>query len=490
MTLSPWVTLRQAREALRAGRPDEAQRLLEPLVADGYRKAVKLTREVARAYLARAERHLRADNSEGAWVDLRAVESLNTGEPGAVKLRQTLTKLGVATCRAAFEAGKPLRVIEFAARLADRSVRSPELDTLIEATQEWMDAAEQADRGEFLLAKETLARGQARVEAILTAGLLRFSGELDARLERFRVAVGQLNEASDAKQWRDALHWADEAIATAPNHREARSLRAKAWSALQPEPHTAPYRREGDEAIPLAVAEGIGVAAAMAPTLAYPAARSLNGVPAAHPSTAGTGPMPLPKRFLLWVDDVGGYLVCLSPRITFGQAVGDGPVDIPLFAELSRLHAEVVRDGEGYVMESTREVLINGIASARSVLKSGDRITLGPTCQVVFHQPVAISPSARLELASGHRLPLAVDGVLLMAETLILGVGSQVHVQLPGDLKGNVVLYRNKDGLGVRCPGAFRVDGRPCVDRSDLPLPSVVTSDAFTFAVEPVGPRL
>lgn len=490
MALSPWVTLRQARDAVRAGRPDEAQRLLEPLVAEGYRKAVKLMREVAKAYLARAERHLRADNSEGAWVDLRAVESLNTGEPGAVQLRQTLTKLGVATCRAAFEAGNPLRVIEFAARLADRSVRSPELGTLVEATQEWILAAEQADRGEFLLAKETLARGQARVDAILTAGLLRFGGELDARLERFRVAVGQLNDASEARQWRDAMHWADEAIAVAPNHREARSLRAKAWNSLQPEPHTAPYRREGDEEVPLAVAGVVGAAAATAQTMPYPVARSVNGLPVVRPSGAGTGPTPLPKRFLLWVDDVGGYLVCLSPRITFGQAVGDGPVDIPLFAELSRLHAEIFRDGEGYVLESTREVLINGTAASRSMLKPGDRLTLGPTCQLVFHQPVAISPSARLELASGHRLPLAVDGVLLMAETLILGMGSQVHVQLPGDLKGNVVLYRNKDGLGVRCPGPFRVDGRPCVDRSDLPLPSVVTSDQFTFAVEPVGPRL
>jgi hypothetical protein len=52
------------------------------------------------------------------------------------------------------------------------------------------------------------------------------------------------------------------------------------------------------------------------------------------------------------------------------------------------------------------------------------------------------------------------------------------------------VLYRSKDGLGVRFDGAFTVDGRPCQGRSPLPLPAVVTSEAFTFAVEPVGPRL
>src|SRR5213078_2141129 len=50
---------------------------------------------------------------------------------------------------------------------------------------------------------------------------------------------------------------------------------------------------------------------------------------------------PLPKRFFLWVDGVGGYLVCLSPRVTFGQATAEGPIDVPLFADVSRLHAEV-----------------------------------------------------------------------------------------------------------------------------------------------------
>ena len=61
----------------------------------------------------------------------------------------------------------------------------------------------------------------------------------------------------------------------------------------------------------------------------------------------------LPKRFLLWVDGVAGYLVCTSPRVTFGQAVLEGgPVDVPLVADVSRVHAELTRDGEGYLVES------------------------------------------------------------------------------------------------------------------------------------------
>src|SRR5439155_12101408 len=110
-------------------------------------------------------------------------------------------------------------------------------------------------------------------------------------------------------------------------------------------------------------------------------------------SSSSGGGAPLPKRFLLWVDGVGGYLVCLSSRVTFGQATAEGPVDVPLFAEVSRTHAEVTRDGEGYVIESSRGIRVNGTETKRSVLSAGDRVTLGSSCQFLFHKPVPVSSS-------------------------------------------------------------------------------------------------
>jgi hypothetical protein len=164
-------------------------------------------------------------------------------------------------------------------------------------------------------------------------------------------------------------------------------------------------------------------------------------------------------------------------------------VDVPLFADVSRMHAELTRDGEGYVVESGKGVLVNGKSSTRSLLTAGDRVTLGATCQFLFHRPVSISGTARLELTSGHRLPVAVDGVVLMANEVMLGPGPNSHIVLPG-LPAPVLIYRSKDGLGVRVPGSFRIDDRPYTDRAALPLPSVVSADAFTFAVEPVTGRL
>jgi hypothetical protein len=102
---------------------------------------------------------------------------------------------------------------------------------------------------------------------------------------------------------------------------------------------------------------------------------------------------------------------------------------------------------------------------------------------------VAVSSSARLELTSGHRLPVAVEGVLLMGNELMLGPGPEAHVEVPG-LDAPVLIYRSKDGLGVRVPGKFTIDDRLCADRAALPLPAVVSCDAFTFAVEPVSGRL
>ena len=96
---------------------------------------------------------------------------------------------------------------------------------------------------------------------------------------------------------------------------------------------------------------------------------------------------------------------------------------------------------------------------------------------------------ADLDLVSGHRILPGVDGVLLMADTLVLGPGAQSHVPMP-DLKQPVVLFRNKEGLGVRYSGSLTVDGEACRERAVLGPASHVRADNFTFAVEPVGPRM
>ena len=51
------------------------------------------------------------------------------------------------------------------------------------------------------------------------------------------------------------------------------------------------------------------------------------------------------RRFLLWIDGVGGYLVCLGDEVILGQASSEYQVDIPIQADLSRRHAKISPTG-------------------------------------------------------------------------------------------------------------------------------------------------
>ncbi len=442
-----WLTLRQVRAALQNGRLEEAQQLLGQPSARGHRKSWALLAELTRGYVQRGERHLKQGNLAGAWDDLTRAEQLDPTDAGARSFREELTRLGFLKLRENLEAGEPQRALEALARLGERAVAiHTEYRPLEGAVKDWLLTAELADRGEFALAIQMFARVRRTVPT--AAGVERFQAEVEQRQARFDVALPPLHAAVDQRRWRDVLPLAEAVLAVAPQHGEARTAKSRAWNTQSPE-------TLGEKV------SGTFSAAEKVPDTFSP-----------------------PKRFLLWIDGIGGYLICLGPRVTFGQASADGSVDVPLLADVSRMHATVARDGEGYVVESVRPLQVNGQTVTKATLTPGDRVTLGAACQFRFLLPVPVSTSARLELVSGHRLPVSVDGILLMAETLVLGPGPQAHVPLP-DVAKNVLLYRDKDGLGVRYDGPFRVNGRSAADRESLPPNATVTGPDFSFAVEP-----
>jgi hypothetical protein len=451
-----WLTLRQAQEALQGGRLEEALRLLSQPAAQGHRRTGPLLGQLARAFAERGERLLRQDDTDGAWRDLLHAEHLEVAEKNAAQLRQALMRLGIAEVRALFQAGELHRADEAVARMRERGARSPELQVLEDAVKGWLKARDLADHGDFARALEGIERLRRLILGPIRA-LDAFAAELMKRQQDFAKLLVRLHEASDAGRWREVVEVAEQVLALAPQHGEARKARMRAWKAI--EPVTVAMRPPGPE--------GNGHA-------------ETNGHAAAHDS---------PTRFLLWIDGVGGYLICLGSRLTLGQATLDPHADVPLVADVSRLHATLTRDSEGYVLEAVRPVTVNGQLTTRALLRPGDRVTLGTSCQVQFHQPVPVSASARLELVSGHRLPVGVDGVLLMADTLVLGNGPQSHVEVP-DLKQPVVLFRHKDGLGLRHGGRLSVNGERSGDRSLLPPQAMVNGDEVSFALEPVGPRM
>jgi hypothetical protein len=449
-----WLTIRQAQEALKNGRLEEAHRLLGQSAAQGHKRSWELLQQVADGFVQRGQRHLKQNDLEGAWNDLLLAEQVGLADDSAaVRLRQELVRKGLDELKGMLQVGDPGRAVALAQLLYGRSVRHGEFEILETVAKDWVQARDLGERGEFNMATLIVERTLRQLPEL--KALERFQQELALRKQTFPARLAELHEAVAKKEWRKVIDVADQVLAAAPQHVQARKARGQAWKAI--EPSTIGFR------------------------------------PGAPEGVAKVVEVPLKgdriDRFLLWIDGVGGFLVCLNNRVTLGQATPDAVVDVPFYADLSRVHANLTRDGGNYLVEASRAIQINGQTAERAVLQPGDRLTLGASCQMQFTQPVPVSATARLDLVSGHRLSLAVDAVLLMADTLVMGPGSQVHVSVP-DMKQSVVLFRQKEGLGVRCPGPFTIDGKRAQDRGSLGANSKVTLDECSFALEPVGTRL
>jgi pSer/pThr/pTyr-binding forkhead associated (FHA) protein len=191
-------------------------------------------------------------------------------------------------------------------------------------------------------------------------------------------------------------------------------------------------------------------------------------------------------RFMLWIDAVGGYWVCLGDEVTIGQPSWQGTADVPILGDLSSRHALIRRDGEEYLIEALREVYVDG-SPVDNVgwLRNRSRIQLGRSVQLLFRRPHALSGTARLDFLSRHRTQPAADAVLLMADTCILGPKRHCHVVCP-EWTRELVLYRHEGELYCRAAGPFEIDGVACVDRGRIIKNSRIQGEGFSVNLEAI----
>src|SRR5438046_7998809 len=105
-----WLTLRQAQEALKNGRLEDAHRLLGQSAAQGHKRSWELLQQVAAGFVQRGERHLAQDEPQAAWNDLLLAEQVGLADDSdAVRLRQALSRKGLDELKAALDASDPGR---------------------------------------------------------------------------------------------------------------------------------------------------------------------------------------------------------------------------------------------------------------------------------------------------------------------------------------------------------------------------------------------
>lgn len=189
-------------------------------------------------------------------------------------------------------------------------------------------------------------------------------------------------------------------------------------------------------------------------------------------------------RFLLWVDAVGGYWVCLGDEIVLGQPVRADQIDVPLLGDLSGRHARIRRDGEGYLIEAIRDVWLDGRPVVDfAPLADGSLIQLGGRVKLIFRRPHALSATARLDFASPHRTQPSSDAIVLMADTLILGPRPNSHV-VCRKWREDVVLYRCENNLFCRGPGEMLIDGKTFRQKGPIDRNSRISGERFSLCLE------
>lgn len=192
-------------------------------------------------------------------------------------------------------------------------------------------------------------------------------------------------------------------------------------------------------------------------------------------------------RFLLWIDAVGGYLVCLGEEVCLGQPIAGAAVDVPILGDLSSRHAEIGRDEEGYWIAPLREVRLDGRPLlGPTALSDGNRIELGERVRLAFRRPHPLSITARLDFLSPHRTAPSTDAVLLMGETCLLGPAPNCHV-VCRNWPRDVLLQRQGEKLSCRVAGDFEIDGRTCRGRGDLDENSRIVGEGFSLSLEPLA---
>ncbi|MGC8644574.1 MAG: hypothetical protein ACP5XB_32315, partial [Isosphaeraceae bacterium] len=235
--LGHWrIVLRQAEEAARAGRFDEAYALANrPDVAD-HNQAVQFRGKLGLDLIARANRRGAADDLSGAIDDLQLAERLGAPPDSLAAARLSLADRVADEIRGDLDAGEPARALERIEELARYKISGPALRRYREIAEAWNNAGVEARRGEFGLAHEHLNRAErlaagAGVTAAQSA-VAAVRRDLEGKQKTTAPKVEALYLALAEGKWPRILTAAEALLADVPDHPVARQSRAKAWQQI------------------------------------------------------------------------------------------------------------------------------------------------------------------------------------------------------------------------------------------------------------------
>lgn len=456
-----------ARRAFKAGRWDEASALLRRESVRDFLPAKKLSAEVASQLTERAQQRIVAGESSAGWQDLKLAAQLGGSDEQLSLVRNAYAERCLQRIRHYLACGETAMASEQIDELQRRHLGGQERKAWKLIIGLIARARFLAEHGKLRAAAENLQRAK----LLLPDPGDSLADELAERRESLlkdAEQVSQLNNdlyaAITDEDWHKVLSLAEQLLELAPEHEAAKQGQRLAWNSIGLEAthvfHRKPYVRgfARRPAEPVSTRNGTG---------AREETMTLDRTPG--------------KRLVSWIDGVGGYMICLEEEVVIGQPAPGANADIPILADLSRRHASIRREGESYVLTPIHTASINGReVTGPVVLSDNSEIQLGRSVRLRFRKPHALSGTAVLTVESNHKTEPAVDGIVLMADSCILGAESHSHIR-SRNWEKNLVLFRRGEDLHFRSAASVEIDGQ--MADKDAPLPANCRLEAENLAL-------
>lgn len=466
------MKVRAAQVALKEGRCDEASALLRRESLRGFLPAKRLSQEVASQLVDRAGRKLAAGDSVAGWSDIQQASLLEGSGAVIDQFREQQARLGLEQTRQYLERGETALAERQIAKLEKRHLGGDERRRWKLVVQLITQAKERSAVGEFTTAIDLLDRAAKLLPSTtdpLALEIAERQKQLAQSAERMRNLTSSLHAAVGAENWSEVLTVASELLELSPRYSTALIARRRAWQAV------------GMNASVGRIVPANHDRRRQRPVFATTLPWRKNGADDTMTTEHNRG-----KRLIAWIDEVGGFLICLGNEVTIGQPTPSSDIDIPVRADLSRRHAAIRRDGESYILTPIHDAKVDGQPIVGpTLLRDGMLIELGDSLKLRFSKPHTLSASALLKIESKHRTEPAVDAIVLMSESCVLGPRTHSHICCP-TWTSDVVLFRRGEGVQFRSKEILELDDHPGCTSGTITANCRLAGEEFALSFEEV----
>lgn len=442
----------------------------------------RLARRLTQALIERAETACSVGNLALAWKDLSLASKVAIPkDTDAVSKQSTqLVELTVEAAEALLNQSKLTHALQMIDQLGKRNVMDWRADRIRSVIACLQKAESLAATGKFDQSLKQLEKAK-NIQPDLPFVESRISA-CSLREVQLRELTAELHSTALKCHWVDVNRCCQKILAIAPKHEIALDAQRHCLTQMKRKTNSGIRATHVPDSIP---------ASEQADNSFYQFANSTAG---ASPSQSDSVELPADappvyktNSFILWIDGVGGYLVCVDSVNTIGQAIENAQISIPIVGDLRRRHARIeTSHGQHLLQGLGGGVKVEGVELSEPVeLKTDQVVELDGGVKLRYTQSHPLSKSARLDFVSRHRTHPWSDAVILAGKSIVLGPNRDNQVFCPF-WKTDLILFQRKSKWYCRSKARFKIDGVKVEKEGEVQFNSRIEGDEFSMTLEPL----